>query len=170
MCCSGLICAHALSAPGWWRNKCSYSSIRHSRWTRVNGCPLFFFIAVVVMYWEARMRIHQHKHTLAEPCLFYVLFITNHIADALSDLSWTTVLACAEPCVENHMVRFFSANRSTPTCYYCEHVIYPAAAWIGIHKSCSRSRQVELGEMEGFRGVSNLFCCRISRHQSACAI
>ncbi len=43
------------------------------------------------MYWEARMHIHQQKHTLAEPCLFHVLFITNRIAesDALSDLSWT---------------------------------------------------------------------------------
>ncbi len=52
-------------------------------------CFFHFFspIAVVVMYWEARMRIHQEKHTLAEPCLFYVLFITNNIADALSDLT-----------------------------------------------------------------------------------
>ncbi len=39
--------------------------------------PLFFFITVVVMYWEARMRIHQQKHTLEKP-FFYVLFITNH--------------------------------------------------------------------------------------------
>ncbi len=61
---------HALSAPGWWRNKCSYSSIWHSHWTRVNGLSTFFFIAVVVMYWEARMRIHQQKHTWAEPCFF----------------------------------------------------------------------------------------------------
>ncbi len=90
VCCSGLTCARALSAPGWWWNKCSYSSIRHSHWTRENGLSTFFFIAVVVTYWEARKRIHQQKHTLAEPCLFYVLFITNHIADALSDLSWTT--------------------------------------------------------------------------------
>ncbi len=44
-------------------------------------------IAVVVMCWEARMRIHQQKHTLAEPSLFHVLFITNHIANALSYLS-----------------------------------------------------------------------------------
>ncbi len=44
------------------------------------------------------MRIHQQKHTLAEPCFFFnVLFITNHIADALSDLSCTAVLARAEP-------------------------------------------------------------------------
>ncbi len=49
------------------------------------------------MYWEVRMRIHQQKHTIAEPCLFQVLFITNQIADALSDLSWTEVLARAEP-------------------------------------------------------------------------
>ncbi len=66
VCCSGLTCARALSAPGWWRNKCSYSSIRHSHWTRVNGLS----IADVVMYWEARMRIHKQKHTLAEPCFF----------------------------------------------------------------------------------------------------
>ncbi len=104
MCCAGLICARALSAPGWWWNKCSYSSICHLHWTGVNG-PLFFFIAVV-MYWEARMRIHQQKHTLAGPCFFSVLFITNHTADALSDLSWTAVLALAEPSVENSTVRF----------------------------------------------------------------
>ncbi len=79
-------------------------------------CPLFF-IPVVVMYWEARMRFHKQKHTLAEPCLFHVLFITNHIADALSDLSWTVVLARAEPCVENRTVQFFSANRATPSGY-----------------------------------------------------
>ncbi len=42
-------------------------------------CPLF--IAVVVMYWEARMRIHQQKHTLVQPCLFYVVFITNNNAE-----------------------------------------------------------------------------------------
>ncbi len=42
---------------------------------------------------QARMRIHQQKQTLVEPCLFYMLFITNNIADALSDLSWTVVLA-----------------------------------------------------------------------------
>ncbi len=34
------------------------------------------------MYWEARIHIRQQKHTLDETCLFYVLFITNHIADA----------------------------------------------------------------------------------------
>ncbi len=69
-----------LCAPGWWRNKCSYSSIRHSHWTRVNGLSTSFsLIAVVVMYWEARMRVHQQKHTLAEPC-FFMLFITNNIA------------------------------------------------------------------------------------------
>ncbi len=44
-----------------------------------------------------------------------MLFITNNIADALSDLSWTTVLACAEPCVENRTIRFFYAKRSIPT-------------------------------------------------------
>ncbi len=68
------------------------------------------------MYWEARMRIYQQKHKLAKPCFFYVLFITNHIADALSNLSWTTVLARAEPCVENRTFpvffrKPFSANR-----------------------------------------------------------
>ncbi len=33
----------------------------------------------------------------------------------LSDLSWTAVLARAEPCVENRSVQFFSVNRATPT-------------------------------------------------------
>ncbi len=58
------------------------------------------------MYWEARMRIHQQNHILAEP----VLFITNHITDALSDLSWTAVLARAEPCVKNRTVQFSTPN------------------------------------------------------------
>ncbi len=75
MCCSGLTCARASSAPGWWRNTCLYSSI-HSHWTRVNGLSTFF-ITDVVMYWEAKMRIHQHKHTLAEPCLFVLRVIYN---------------------------------------------------------------------------------------------
>jgi len=57
------------------------------------------------------------------------------------------------------------------------------------HKSCSKSRQVELGEVEDFRGTlirrcmtskhwsrlfkcwtSNLTGCKISRGQSACAM
>ncbi len=72
-------------------------------------CPLIFFsfIDVVVMYWEDRMCFHQQKHTLAEPCLFHVLFITNHIADALSDLSWTAVLARADLCGEPDGSFFF---------------------------------------------------------------
>ncbi len=41
VCCSGLTCAQAPSAPGWWRNKCSYSNI-HSHGTRVNGLSTFF--------------------------------------------------------------------------------------------------------------------------------
>ncbi len=69
------------------------------------------------MYWEARMHIHQQKHTLAEPCLFHVLFITNHIADALSDLSWSAVLARVEPCVKNRTVRVFYMNRAAPNIY-----------------------------------------------------
>ncbi len=66
------------------------------------------------MYWEARMHIHQQKLTLAEPCLCYVLFITKNIADALSDLSWTVVLARAEACEKNRTVCFFPTNSSIP--------------------------------------------------------
>ncbi len=58
------------------------------------------------MYWKARMRIHQPKHTLVD-FFFYVLFITNHIADALSDLSWTALLACAKPCEPYVYIFFF---------------------------------------------------------------
>ncbi len=141
MCCSGLTCARAPSAPGWWRNKCSYSSI-HSLWTRVNALSTFLsFIAVVVTYGEARMCIHQQKHILAEPCLFHVLFITNHIADALSDLSWTAVLAHAEPCVENPDVFFFSANHATPTRNEIPHIswhrlkVLLTQAWSQIYRS-----------------------------------
>ncbi len=36
------LCARSLSAPGWWWNKCSYSSIRHSHWTRVNALSTLF--------------------------------------------------------------------------------------------------------------------------------
>ncbi len=115
VCCSGLTCARALSAR--WRNKWllifqhTAFALNKSEWF-----VHFFFIAVVVMYWETRMRFHQQKQTLDEPCLFYVLFITNHIIDALSDLSWTAVLVRAERCVENRTVRifFFTENRSTP--------------------------------------------------------
>ncbi len=52
---------------------------------------------------------------LAEISLFYVLFITNNIADALSGLSWTAFLARAKPCVENRMFFVFFTNRSIPT-------------------------------------------------------
>ncbi len=52
---------------------------------KVNGLSTFLF-SVVVMYWETRMRIHQQKHTLAEPYFCYVIFITNHFSD-FSDLS-----------------------------------------------------------------------------------
>ncbi len=48
-----------------------------------------------------------------------MLFITNHITDALSDLSWTAVLVRAEPCVENRSVRVFSANCATPSVCVC---------------------------------------------------
>ncbi len=116
VCGSGLTCARSLSAPGWWRIKCSYSSI-HSHWTRLNGLSTLKkkkCIAVVVMYWEARMRIHQPKHTLVDFFFFYLLFITNHIADALSDLSWTALLVCAKPC-EPYVYIFFSVTRSTPS-------------------------------------------------------
>lgn len=40
----------------------------------------------------------------------------------------------------------------TQTCC-CERVRFAATTRIGIHKSHSRSRQVELGEVEGFRGI-----------------
>ncbi len=58
---------------------------------KVNGLSTFLF-SVVVMSWETRKHIHQQKHTLAEPCFCYILFITNHFAD-FADLSWTAVLA-----------------------------------------------------------------------------
>ncbi len=67
------------------------------------------------MYWEARIKSRRQKHTLAEP----VLFITNHITDALSDLSWTAVLARAEPCVKNRMFQF-----PTPNVYISHSQVY----------------------------------------------
>ncbi len=45
---------------------------------------------------------------------FYVLFITNNITDALSDLSWTVVLVQAEMCVENRTVSFFPTKHYIP--------------------------------------------------------
>ncbi len=38
----------------------------------------------------------------------------SRVTNALSDLSWTAVLARAEPCVENRTVSIFYENRSTP--------------------------------------------------------
>ncbi len=68
-------------------------------------CPWFFVIAVVILQSQ---NVHPSTGAyIAEPCLFYVLlFITNYITAALSDLNWTEVLARAEQCVENHTVRF----------------------------------------------------------------
>ncbi len=75
VCCSGLTCARALSAPGWWRNKWQLI-IQHTALAlnKSEWFVHFFFIAVVVMYWEAKMRTHQQKHTLAEPFCFTVIF------------------------------------------------------------------------------------------------
>ncbi len=66
------------------------------------------------MYWEARIHIHQQKHTLAEPCFFTYknvngLFITNHITDALSDLNWTAV----HPLTYTH-IHYIAKSIGTP--------------------------------------------------------
>ncbi len=65
VCCSGLTCACAiyqhLGDDGINAHNPAYTLIE-----RVNGLSmlhLIFFIAVV-MYWEARMHIHQQKHSL----------------------------------------------------------------------------------------------------------
>ncbi len=53
------------------------------------------------MYWEARINRNVSRTLLffffVFKIFFYMLLITNHIADALSDLSWTAVLARTEP-------------------------------------------------------------------------
>ncbi len=65
VCCSDLTCLRELSAPGWWRNKWQLI-IQHTA-LALNKSEwfvhfFFFHIAVVVMYWEARVLIHQQKH------------------------------------------------------------------------------------------------------------
>ncbi len=131
VCCSDLTCARALSAPGWWWSKCSYSSIWHSHWTRVNGLSTCFFFHRCCCNVLGSQNAHPSTEAYISQTLvfFYMLFITNHIADALSDLSWTTVLACAEPFVKNCTVRFFSANRSTPSIYMFVHLTWPIIIW-----------------------------------------
>ncbi len=70
-------------------------------------CEMFSCIAFTLFYMQYVLHFTVRISLLT-------LFISNHIADMLSDLSWTAVLACAEPCV------FFSANRSTLStcCHY----------------------------------------------------
>ncbi len=70
------MCAHAISTRVMTAHIPAYGTRIEQEWM---VCRRIFPFAVVVMYWEARMRIHQQKHTLAEPCLFCMLFITNHI-------------------------------------------------------------------------------------------
>ncbi len=103
MLCRSHLCTHAISTRWWW-NKCSYSSIWHLHWTGVNG-PLFFFFRCCNVL--GSQNAHPSTEAYISRTLFFsVLFITNHTADALSDLSWTAVLALAEPSVENSTVRF----------------------------------------------------------------
>ncbi len=112
VCCSGVTFARAPSGPGWWRIKRSYSSIE-----RVNGSSTFPHRCCCNVLGSQNV-LHQHKHALAKPCLFYELFI-NNIADAFVRFKLNrAVLARAEPCVENRTVRVFSVNRSTPNIYF----------------------------------------------------
>ncbi len=62
------------------------------------------------------MRIHQQKHTLAEPCLFYILlFITDHITDELSDLGCPS--ACRTVCEEPYDSIFYRECKFKFTAY-----------------------------------------------------
>ncbi len=95
VCCSGVTFARAPSVPGWWRIKCSYSSIE-----RVNGSSTFPHRCCCNVLGSHNV-LHQNKHALAKPCLFYELFI-NNIADAVfrfklnrgPSACWTV---CGEP-------------------------------------------------------------------------
>ncbi len=49
-------------------------------------------------------------------------------------------------------VTFICKSVDTQT-HCCEHVIFAAAAKICLHKSRTRTRQLVLGEVEGFRGT-----------------
>ncbi len=117
VCCSGLTCARTLSAPGWWWNKWQLI-IQHTA-LALNKSEWFvhFFFSFHSCYCNVlgSQNAHPLKETYISRTLFvYMLFITNHITHALSDLRWSAVLARAEPCVENSSVRFFSANRAIP--------------------------------------------------------
>ncbi len=77
VCCSGVTFARVPSGPGWWWNKRSYSSIE-----RVNGSSTFPHRCCCNVLGSQNV-LHQHKHALAKPCLFYELFLLSHIADAV---------------------------------------------------------------------------------------
>ncbi len=79
VCCSGLACERALSAPGWWWNKCSYSSIRHSIWTRENDLSTFFFFFFFIHRCYCNVLGSQNAHPLTETYISRTLFVLRVI-------------------------------------------------------------------------------------------
>ncbi len=67
------------------------------------------------MYWEARMRIHYQKHTLAWT-LFVLHVIYSYYACVVRFKLNRGPSACRTVCGEPFGSVFFSANRATPTC------------------------------------------------------
>ncbi len=102
-------------------------------------CPLFFHRCYCNVL--GSQNAHPLTETYISRTLFvFYLFITNHITDVLSDLSWTAVLACAEPCVVNRSVRFFSANRATPSVLVTKTVfIVHCVYWVCVCVFCTLS-------------------------------
>ncbi len=99
----------ALSAPGWWRNKWllifqhTALALNKSKWF-----VHFFFLCCC-----CNVLGSQNAHPSTETYISWTLFVLRVIYNkpycrCLSDLNWTTVLARAEPCVENRTVWFFS--------------------------------------------------------------
>ncbi len=78
VCCSGLTCARALSAPGWWRNKLQFI-IQHRELAlnkRVNGLSTFFF-----SFHRCYCNVlgSQNAHPLTETYISRTLFVLRVI-------------------------------------------------------------------------------------------
>ncbi len=74
-------------------------------------CHFFFFIAVVVMYWEAR-----NAHSSTEAYISRVIY-NKPYCRCVVRFKLNRVLARAEPCVENRTVRFFFLWTVPPLIY-----------------------------------------------------
>ncbi len=120
VCCSDLTCLRELSAPGWWRNKWQLI-IQHTA-LALNKSEwfvhfFFFHIAVVVMYWEARVLIHQQKHISRTLFVLCVIYNKPYCRCVVRIKLNSGPSACRTVCGEPYGLIFFR-ERSTPSLHY----------------------------------------------------